>query len=351
MKQKKKSPQKLFLTLLFSSCYFIITAISFCIVIWIRHFLYKSPFFAPDHVPPHTTIYLFALLSIVIGTVLSVFSMRMILKPLRKILEAMNRVSDGDYSVRVEPSGIKRFKKLGNEFNKMVEEIGSAEILKKDFVNNFSHEFKTPITSILGFAKLLKREDLSVEEKEEYVNIIISESERLADLSKNVLTLSRLENEAIVPDVEEVNVSEQIRIAVALFSERLTTKNLDIVFEGDECLIKANKSLLSQVWVNLSDNATKFSPDDSSIKITAQQDENETIVTFANHGKKFDEATKKHIFDRFYQADKSHKTEGNGLGLTLVNAIVVHHGGTIEISSDDEYEVVFTITLPNAFTE
>lgn len=351
MKNKKGTKRSLALTILFSVSYFIITTISFTIVIWLRYLLYKSTLFNIDHVPPHTSTYLFAIVSVIIGTFLTLFSMRMILKPLRKILEAMNKVADGDYTVRVEPSGMKRFRMLGKEFNNMVEEIGSAEILKKDFVNNFSHEFKTPITSILGFAKILRQSNLSDEERAEYLDIIISESERLTDLSQNILTLSRLENQAILSDVEDINVSEQIRITVAMMDSRLTDKNIDIVFEGKECKLRGNKSLLSQVWVNLTDNAIKFSPENSSIKITAVQDKAETVITFSNHAESpIDETTKKRIFDRFYQADKSHKTDGNGLGLTLAHSIITHHGGLITVSSDENYEVVFTIILPNSNT-
>ena len=344
--KKRNGENKVALTFLFSVAYFIITSLSFTLVIWIRYLLYKSPVFAPDHVPPHTSTFLLALMSIIIGTLLTVFSTRMILKPVRKILEAMNKVAEADYSVRVDPAGMKKFRKLGIQFNNMVEEIGSAEILKNDFINNFSHELKTPMTSILGFAKLLKRSDLSEEERNEYLDIIINESERLSSLSQNILTLSRLENQSILPDVQELNISEQIRLSVALFDSRLADKKLELDFDADECIILGNKTLLSQVWINLLDNAIKFSPEGSVIRITAHTEKSNSVITFSNHGDKLDGAKRKHLFDRFYQADESHKTEGNGLGLTLVSAIIKHHSGTIEITDDEEYEVIFRIELP-----
>lgn len=350
MKNKKGKSKKnsIALTLLFSTVYFIITALSFIVVIWTRYLLYKSPVFSPDHVPQHTSTILFAIVSLVIGTLLTIFSIRMILKPLARILDAVNSIAEGDYSVRVRPEGMKRFKKLGKRFNNMAEEINSAEILKKDFVNNFSHEFKTPITSILGFAKILKQNNLTESERNEYLDIIINESQSLADLSQNILTLSRLENQPILTDVEDVNISEQIRLTVAVMDSKLTEKNLDIIFDADECVIRGNRGFLRQVWVNLIDNAIKFSPDNSSIRIIVLQNDNETEITISNHGKPIDESAANHIFDRFYQVEQSHSTKGNGLGLTLVYAIIRNHSGSINLESDEEYEVKFVITLPNS---
>lgn len=349
MKNKKDKVENnsLALTFLFSLVYFVITVLSFMIVIWMRYLLYKSPLFTQNHVPPHIATILFALFSLIIGTFITIFTIKMILRPLSDILDAVNSIAEGDYSVRVTPRGIKRFKKLGERFNAMAEEINSAEILKKDFVNNFSHEFKTPITSILGFAKILKQNSLTENEKDEYLDIIINESQSLTDLSQNILTLSRLENQPIMTDVEDINITEQLRLSVAVMDSRLSEKNIEILFYADECLIRGNRGFLRQVWINLIDNAIKFSPDNSSLRITAVQNEDEAVVTISNHAKPIDENAKRHIFDRFYQAEKSHSTQGNGLGLTLVHAIITNHRGTIELEEDDEYEVKFVIKLPN----
>lgn len=346
MRGDKKNKRSFGLTLMLSTLYFVVASLSFTIVIWARYFIYKSPLFSPNHVPSHTSTVLLAVTSIIAGSLLTHYSVKYILKPVQLLLEGMHAVANGDYSVRVVPQGFKRFKHLGQCFNNMAQELDSAEILKKDFVNNFSHELKTPITSILGFAKILKSSDLSDEEREEYLDIIISESERLSCLSQNILTLTRIENQSILTDIEEINISEQIRLAVALFDSQLTEKNIEINFEGGECTAFGNKNHLSQVWVNLIDNAIKFSPADSTIRIIVHQENGGLSITFSNHGEVFDETAAKHIFDRFYQADKSHKTSGNGLGLTLVKTIIQNHGGSIEVTSDDEYEVVFRIYLP-----
>ena len=283
--------------------------------------------------------------SIMVGTVIAAVFSKKPLRPLREMMNATDKIAAGDYSVRLDLKGPEEFRQLSSKFNHMAEELGSVELLRTDFVNNFSHEFKTPIVSIRGFAKALKWDDLSDQEREEYLDIIISESERLSALSANVLYLSKLEKQSILTDKKTFNVSEQIRLAIALLDQKFTEKNLHIMFDSQEYFLTGNEEMLKQVWINLLDNAIKFSPADGVITVTISQDALHTYISVSNEGTSIKPSDQAHIFDKFYQADPSHATQGNGLGLSIVKKIVDLHGGTITVSSDAG--TTFAVSLYN----
>lgn len=291
-------------------------------------------------------LFLFALASLIVGTVMALLISRKPLKPLNEIMDATDKIASGDYSVRVKPNGMEQFRELGEKFNHMAEEIGSIEMLRVDFVNNFSHEFKTPIVSIRGFAKALKWDELTDEERNEYLDIIISESERLADLSSNVLFLSKIEKQTILTNKSTVNISEQIRLVIALLYEKWSAKSLEIIFESDEKHLVCNEELLRQVWINLLDNAIKFSPNGKKIEIHISESSDEMTVSILDEGGGMSEEARRHIFDKFYQGDLSRTTAGNGLGLAIVKRIVELHGGSIAVSSYQNGSAFIT-TLPN----
>lgn len=296
-------------------------------------------------------LFLFSLVSLITGTVISLFVSKKPLKPIRDIMTAADRIAAGDYSVRINLNGSEEFKQLSNSFNHMAEEIGSVEMLRNDFVNNFSHEFKTPIVSIRGFAKMLKRNDLTHQERNEYLNIIITESERLSELSTNVLNLSKVEQQSILTDKKRFNVSEQIRLVIAALYHKWSNKNMDIVFENEEIILNGNEELLKQVWINLIDNAIKFSPEYSTVVIKADdKNENNIIVTISDQGEGISSEAQKHIFDKFYQGDISHATQGNGLGLglglALVKKIINLHNGQISLKKSSSKGATFEIILP-----
>lgn len=179
-------------------------------------------------------LFMFSVASVIIGTVLAIVFSKAPLRPLKELMAATDKIADGDYSVRLALKGPHELKTLSRKFNHMAEELGSVEMLRSDFVNNFSHEFKTPIVSTRGFAKALKWDDLSDEEREEYLDIIISESERLSSLSANVLYLSKIENQTILTDKKQFNLSEQLRLVIALFDRKIVNKNLEIAFDNEE---------------------------------------------------------------------------------------------------------------------
>ncbi len=289
--------------------------------------------------------FLFAVACIVVGTVIAAIISHKPLRALKEIMDATDRIADGDYSVRVRPGGAEQLRRLGEKFNHMAEELGSVELLRADFINNFSHEFKTPIVSIRGFARALKWDEPSEAERGEYLDIIISESERLSELSSNVLYLSKLEGQTILTDKSVVNVSEQLRRVIALLYGRWSARSLEIVFESDERYLACNEELLRQVWINLLDNAIKFSPVGGRIELRLAETADALEVTILDEGGGMSEETQKHIFDKFYQGELSHATAGNGLGLAIVKRIVELHSGEVSVRTTDVGSA-FMIKLP-----
>ena len=288
---------------------------------------------------------MFSLVSLIMGTVFAAMISRRPLSPLREIINASDKIARGDYSVRLALKGPPEITQLSDSFNHMAQEIGSVEMLRSDFVNNFSHEFKTPIVSIRGFAKMLENYELTPEERKEYLDIIISESERLTELADNVLNLSRIEQQTIITNRKYFNVSEQIRLVIALLDSRWSEKHIDILFSSDEVFLSGNEELLRQVWINLLDNAIKFSPDYSTVEVRIVPSDENVTITFTDQGDGMTDETAAHVFDKFYQGDTSHTTKGNGLGLAIARKIVELHGGTIRIKSTNETGTIFEIVL------
>jgi len=299
-------------------------------------------------VKPHATItpfFMFAIFSIIVGTIVAMVFSRFPLSPLREIISASDRLAEGDFNVRINLRGPEELQNLSISFNHMAEELGSIEMLRSDFVNNFSHEFKTPIVSVRGFAKILKYEDLAKEERDEYLDIIIYESERLAELATNVLNLSKVENQMILKDKTCYNGSEQIRRIIAILENKWAEKNIEIRFDYDEINFCGNEELLNQVWTNLIDNAIKFSPENSIITININQKPDKMKITFSDQGIGISQEAAKRIFDKFYQGDTSHATKGNGIGLTIAKRIVELHEGTISVKNND-IGTSFVVELP-----
>ena len=234
---------------------------------------------------------------------------------------------------------------LVNSFNDMAQELGSIEMFRKDFINNFSHEFKTPIVSIRGFAKQLERDDLTDEQRREYAAIIVSESERLANMSSNILLLTKLENQQIVTDKAKYRLDEQLRSCILLLEKQWEAKNIDLSLNLDEVDYVGNEEMMSHIWVNLIGNAVKFSEPDGLIEISCERADGAVRVEVRDHGAGMDEATQKRIFEKFYQGDSAHATEGNGLGLSLARRIVDLCGGTIEVHSRVGEGTAFIVKL------
>ncbi len=349
MKNNKKSKRKSrFPVLLFSLAAFVFLVSLFTILIMILtiYILMSTNFIKGPVDIPFTVLILVIVMSLIIGTVISALIINLPIKRVNEFLGGMRQVSDGDYSVRLTPRGPRILRNIYNQFNSMVQELNSVEILQSNFVNNFSHEFKTPIVSIQGFAKMLKRSDLDNDERNEYLDIIISESERLTNLSENVLALTKLENQTIITNKKEYNVSEQMRQVIAMMYGKYPEKNIEFQFDCDEFYIYGNEEMIQQIWINLIDNAMKFSKQDGIVKANIKMNNNETIVSISNEGETIPYAELDHIFNKFYQCDKSHTTAGNGLGLAIAKRIAELHNARIDVESQNDlttFMVIFPI--------
>lgn len=332
--------------LIFSVSVFLIVCTCSTSVFVFYGFVNRVPFLELSSLPRHTSSYLIATTSILLGLVISLLFRKFILRPIYRICAAIDKISECDYSVNLPPTGLGSIRTLISKLNAMSSELSSIEAMRNDFVNNFSHEFKTPIISIEGFAKLLKNGNLSEEEKKEYLDIIINESGRLAELSSNILYLTKLENKNTLNEFSTFNVSEQVRLSAVMVNNKWRDKNIDFSFEGEDYTITANEQLLSQLWTNLIDNAFKYSPDNSQVIISLKRVNSDIVVNISDEGKGMSETEIKHAFDKFYQGDISHKTNGNGIGLTVAKKICVLHNGTINIKKSDENGTVFEVILP-----
>ncbi len=214
----------------------------------------------------------------------------------------------------MSPTEIREFKAA---FNKAAEELSGTELLRKDFVNNFSHEFKTPIVSISGFADLLLDEDVTPEEQREYLQIIRDESKRLAQLSGSVLLLNRIEAQTILTDCTDFSLDEQLRQCILVTRQKWRDKPLQFEAELAPCTYHGSEALVKEIWLNLLDNAAKFSPENGTISVTLHCEQGRPVVAVTDQGCGMDAETCCHIFEQFYQGDTSHRTQGNGLGLAM----------------------------------
>lgn len=290
--------------------------------------------------------------SYIVGEVVFLCLKKIPLRMMHMLIDKMNSLAAGDFKVRVKLSDPLKWyfgvEELENSFNVMAEQLENTEMFRKDFINNFSHEFKTPIVSIAGFAKLLKRGNLTEKQRAEYLDIIEEESLRLSTMATNVLNLTKVENQTILTDISYFNLSEQLRNCVLLLEAKWSKKNIDFEIEFDEYMFSANEELLKQVWINLIDNAIKFSPERETIELLIKDEEDAITVSVANKGSEITPEQQKRIFNKFYQADESHSSEGNGVGLALVKSIVELHEGVVSVSSENNI-TVFTVELPKSF--
>ena len=303
-----------------------------------------------ETVSPTSVLFITFIINYIVALIMVLLLSKISLKPVNLLIEKMNQLISGDYSARIKPSKmLKRYSsivELSESFNKLAEELGNTEMLRGDFVNNFSHEFKTPIASIAGFAKLLKKGNLTEERKLEYLDIIEEESHRLSVMATNVLNLTKIENQTILTDVTSFNLSEQLRKCVLLSEAKWSKKKITFELELKETQVDANEELLKQVWINLFDNAIKFSPEGGTVSVYIERGEINTVVFVCNEGEIIPEEKRKKIFNKFYQADESHSSEGNGIGLAIVKRVVELHKGAVEVESR-EGMTKFMIILSN----
>ena len=272
---------------------------------------------------------------------------RYFFNPIKKLRGAMDTVAEGDFSVRLEEkSNSKEIMEIYTGFNLMAHELNATEILQTDFVSNVSHEFKTPINAIEGYSTLLQGSDNLDENQQEYVQKILFNTQRLSSLVGSILLLSRLENQQIPTKQTHFRVDEQIRQSIVALETAWTRKDIELDVELDMLSYLGNEQMMRHVWDNLISNAVKFSPDGGTIKLRLMKQGNKLIFTVEDWGPGLSEEAQKHLFDKFYQADSSHRQEGNGLGLALVKRILAIEKGEIKVENLPKCGCRFTVMLP-----
>ena len=283
-----------------------------------------------------------------IGAVLASFLGRYYLRPLKQVIRATKEIKKGNFKVRLEKGGNPQaeMNDLIDNFNEMAKELDGIELFRNDFINNFSHEFKTPIVSIRGFAKELEMDGLSPAERQEYAHIIAEEADRLAHLSANVLELSKLENQQIVTDREAFYLDEQLRQCILMQESAWTAKSIEMIPELEEIRYFGSEEILAHVWNNLLANAIKFTPDGGEIRVQAFCTAQEVTVRICDTGIGMSEEVRARVFEKFYQGETSHAHKGYGIGLTLAQRAAVLSGGSIEVESTLGEGSTFTVTLP-----
>lgn len=285
--------------------------------------------------------------SILLGTIIALFVGKSMIRPIQNMCDAFDELSKGNFSVKIPTDAkIAEIREMAGRFNAMTHDLSHMETMRSDFVANVSHEFKTPIAVIEGYATLLQNPNLTREKHDHYVEIILDNSRRLSNMSANILTLSKLENQEMIVDNREFRLDEQIRKSILLLEGKWSAKNIEFDMDLPKQMYYGSEPLLAQVWSNILDNAIKHAPADSVIHVNIQEADKRLTVSITDHGDGMTEEVQKHIFEKFYQGDNSRKAEGNGLGLSLVKRIVELCNGTVSVQSMPGQGAAFSVTLP-----
>lgn len=287
-------------------------------------------------------------LTVISATIDYIRRRQMVEKPLRQIMAALDQVMMGDFSVRIEPvkefAGETGFNEIIRAINKMTEELAGTETLRTDFIANVSHELKTPLAVMGNYATMLQKPGLSEEDRVEYAKAISQSSRRLAALITNILKLNKLENQQIFPQLDEYDLGEQLCENLLQFEEVWEKKRLNIETDIEEDVrIRSDGELLSLVWNNLISNAVKFTPEEGTIGVSLKTEGDLVIVSVSDTGCGIRPEVGQHIFEKFYQGDTSHATQGNGLGLALVKRVVDILNGEIGVQSVYGQGSTFTV--------
>ena len=289
------------------------------------------------------------LLTFLFGTIDYVRRKMMVDRPVKMITDATEKIMQGDFTVRVQPmhgAGMEGFNQIAGAINKMAEELSGTETLRTDFIANVSHELKTPLAVMGNYATMLQKPGIKEEEKNEYAKAISEAARKLAQLITNILKLNKLENQQIFPQPQEFDLGEQLCQSLLGFEDAWEAKGLEIETEIEEDVrIKSDPELLSLVWNNLISNAVKFTPNGGKIGVSLKVDGNTVIVSISDTGCGMKPETGMHIFEKFYQGDTSHATQGNGLGLALVKRVIDILSGEIGVQSVYGEGSTFTVKL------
>lgn len=351
-KEKKRISLYVYLTLSFLAILIAVLLINFIYFGFINHVFLAEKGISKEAINREkvkniiSSFKIATIYSLGIGVSLILVMASHIINPLRKITEATKKVATGNLKVKVDVDRKDEIGELAQNFNIMVDELNSIEYLRKDFISNISHELKTPIASIQGFAKLLSDDNLSKEEKEEYINIILEETQRLSNLSSNMLKLSKLEKQEIVTNKTEYRLDNQIRKAIIMLDEKINSKKIKISLDSSEVSIYEDEDLIMEIWINLINNAIKYSNENGEIKIKVIEEENDVKVSIKDEGIGIPKDKQERIFEKFYQVENSRAGEGSGLGLAIVKRIVDLIKGKIEVESKEKQGTKIIVSIP-----
>lgn len=282
------------------------------------------------------------------GSIVFLVIADIIVKPLTRLTNAIKELSNGNYNVRVDNVGQDEISKLNQGFNQMARQLAKQDETRQKFISDISHEFQTPLTSIQGFANILKEEDLPKEQRVKYANIILYNSKRLSSLAKNMLQLTLLDREEIELELTKYSLVEQMNRVISTQENQAMEKNIEIVFEmpKKEIFIEGDEQRLEQVWTNIISNAIKYTNEGGLITITMKKNSKDIEISIEDTGIGMSKEVVSHIFERFYREDKARNVEGNGLGLAIVKSIVDLHHGKIDILSQVDVGTNFIVRLP-----
>lgn len=327
---------------------FLNIVLNFLILIGIMSFFIIKVGISPEHFKnPLFGMWLVVCLCSILSSMVSYFLIRKIFAPLEVLSKATVEVSKGNFDVQVAYDG--KLEELNNtisNFNRMVKELNSVEIMRNDFVADVSHEFKTPLAAITGYATFLQDLELSQEEKDEYIRKIFFNVDKLNELTENILQLSKLEHQQFLNEPVRYRLDEQLREAIVLLEPKWGRKNTNFELELPELEYIGQKSLLFQVWMNIIGNAVKYTEDNGTIEVYLKESADYYEVIIRDDGIGMSEETQEHMFEKFYQADTSRKAQGNGLGLALCKEIINKCEGKIIVESRLGEGTVFMILLP-----
>ena len=339
-------------TIIFLGIWWLLNASTFAVIniVMSNSFLTKisvdrSELYNEFHRIRHITQATF-LISSILGTVIILLVVRGIVKPIKRLSTASKEVAKGNFDTEVKIWSKDEIGQLTADFNLMTKELKNIDFMRKEFVSNVSHEFKTPITSIKGFARLIKDGQLSNDQINEYSEIIVDESERLSLLSSNLLKISELDSKVIHEQATLFSLDEQIRKTILILEVQWLKKEIEFDIDLEETKIMGDEHLLKEVWLNLIQNAIKFSNQKGIIKICIYKNIDNVKVEISDNGIGMAEKDKERIFERFYKGDKSRSKEGNGLGLVIVKKIIELSKGEINFESQLNKGSKFIVKLP-----
>lgn len=329
----------------FSVLVFLILMVAMLLNVFLTIILFRTGVLESQ--PREITLIVFAVVSVIVGMIFSRFAARRPIGTIVEISDATKEIAKGNFNVRLnEDIRVTEIQTMAHNFNVMTKELANTEMLRNDFIENVSHEFKTPLAAIEGYVTLLQRKGLPEEKRKEYTDRILFNTKRLSALTGNILLLSRLENQEIEIKKENYSLDEQLREIILMYEPQWSGKNLALDIDLDPAVCCGNKDLLAQVWQNLIGNAVKFVADNGRIRVLLRQKENAIEVSVVDNGPGMTVEVMNRVYEKFYQGDTSRASSGNGLGLTLAKRVVDLHGGTISVSSKEGKGTTFTVSLP-----